>query len=650
MNPKLLVLAGPLKDSTFALPVGEVPIGRDPANLLAITDPALSRRHCVLLREGERFKIKDLESRNGTFVNGAAIKEAWLNHADQISIGDSVLVLLTEDQAEELGENKVEFDDSLTHATAQLRPQDVLYLDPDRMLSQLPATSRVARNLNALLKISQIVHAIQDLPELQSRILDLIFEVAPAERGAILLGSKGHGQFDSVFARHRVASTQDQPVRVSRTISDQVLTQGIAILGSDVPGSDSLGGVESLVVSKVRSLLCVPLPVFGKVIGCIYLDTTSMTARFDEDHLQLVAAVAGISAIAFENARRLLWLEQENLRLTTEINLEHNMVGDSRRMKEVYQLLARVAPSDATVLIEGESGTGKEVAARVIHRNSPRAAKPFVPINCAAIPEGLLESELFGYEKGAFTGAAGLKKGRLEVADGGIVFLDEIGELAPPLQVKLLRVLQERQFERVGGTRPISVDIRLLAATNKDLQEAVKNGSFRQDLFYRLNVVSVEMPALRERVEDIPMLAEYFIVKHSKKCNVKPKPLSPEAVACMTNYDWPGNVRELENAMERALVLSNADMIRPEDLPDALLERDAPPGVATAKYHEAVKDLKRQLIRNALDEARGNYTEAARLLGVHPNYLHRLIRNLELKESIRSSSRSVGTKSSAIRP
>jgi transcriptional regulator with PAS, ATPase and Fis domain len=271
------------------------------------------------------------------------------------------------------------------------------------------------------------------------------------------------------------------------------------------------------------------------------------------------------------------------------------------------------------------------VAARLIHRNSPRTGKPFVAINCAAIPEGLLESELFGYERGAFTGAVSAKKGRLEMADGGVVFLDEIGELAPALQVKLLRVLQERQFERVGGTRPISVDIRLIAATNKDLQQAVKSGTFRQDLYYRLNVVSAVMPPLRERMEDIPTLAEYFIVK--------PKPLSPEALARMTNYDWPGNVRELENAMERALVLSSDEMIRPEDLPDALLERDTPPGIASAKYHEAVKDLKRQLICSALDEAQGNYTEAAHLLGVHPNYLHRLIRNLALKDSIRAMAR-----------
>ena len=619
-----------MKDSAFVLSSSEVPIGRDPANLLSVSDPSLSRRHCVITREGERYKIRDLDSRNGTFVNGEAVKETWLQHGDQISLGDSVFVLQLADDGEEPAGGKVEFDDAITHATAQLRPQDVLYLHPDRIQNQLPATSRLSRNLNALLKISRMVHAIRDLEQLQAQILDLIFEVSPAERGAILLDGKGSEQFASVFARYRGASSA-QTVRVSRTIARRVLQEGVAILGADVPSSGGLNVVESLVVSNVRSLLCVPLTVFQRVIGCIYMDTTSAAGRFDEDHLQLVAAIAGICAVALENARRQQWLEQENLRLTTEINLEHNMVGESPRIREVYQLLSRVAPTDSTVLIEGESGTGKELAARALHRNSPRSSKSFVAINCAAIPAELLETELFGHERGAFTGAVAQKKGRLEVADGGTVFLDEIGELAPALQVKLLRVLQEREFERVGGTRPIGVDIRLIAATNKDLGEAVKAKTFRQDLYFRLNVVSLVMPPLRERREDIPMLAGYFIAKHSKKCKVRPKSFSEEAMACLVNYDWPGNVRELENAIERALVMSLSDVILPEDLPESLLEKHAPTGMSTAKYHSAVKELKKRLIVSAVDEAKGNYTEAARLLGVHPNYLHRLIKNLDLK-------------------
>jgi len=625
-----------LTDSTYFLTDAEIRIGRDPSNSLAISDLSLSRRHCVLSREQDSYKICDLDSRNGTFVNGGAVSEASLCHGDRISVGESVFVFLDKDEdPDEAIVAAVEFDDAITQATTQIRPQDVLYLQPERILKQLPATSRLGRNLNALLKISRVVHSISDLNQLQRQILELIFEVVPAERGAILLDDTGNEKFSSLFVHPRSVK-RGEPVRVSRTITRQVMEQGVAILGADVPGSGGLSGVESLVTFQVRSLLCVPLTVFQRVIGCIYLDTTNPVTRFDRDHLELVAGIAGISAVALENAGRLLWLEQENLRLATEINLQHNMVGESSPMKEVYRFLSRVAPTDATVLVGGESGTGKELVARAIHRNSPRTSRPFVAINCAAIPEGLLESELFGYERGAFTGAQRQKKGRLEMADGGVVFLDEIGEMAPSLQVKLLRVLQEREFERLGGARPISVDIRLIAATNKDLADAVKAGTFREDLYYRLNVVSVVVPPLRERPEDVPILAEYFVSKFAVKCKVKAKKISPEAMSGLMNYDWPGNVRELENAIERALVLGVSDTIRPEDLPESVLEKDPAPGVQEARYHLAVKQLKKHLILTAVEEARGNYTEAARILGVHANYLHRLVRNLNLRAPIRS--------------
>jgi transcriptional regulator with GAF, ATPase, and Fis domain len=640
VNSRLSVVAGPYKEASFVITQDEVSIGRDPTNVLAIGDPSLSRRHCVITRDGENLKIRDLESRNGTFVNGVAVKETLLQDGDQLAFGDSVFVLQLEHGLEKPAGGAVLFDDCLTHATAQLRPQDVIYLHPEQILSQLPATSRVARNLNALLKISRVIHAISDLESLQAQILGLIFEVTPAEHGIILLEPSGNDQFGSKFASDR-RGNHNQTVKVSRTITRQVIEQGIAILGSDVPGS--LKDVESLVISNTRSLLCVPLTVFHRVTGCIYLDTTSLAARLEEENLQMVAAIAGISAVALDNARRLQYLEQENLRLTTEINLEHNMVGDSAAIKEVYRVLSRVAKVDSNVLIEGESGTGKELAARAIHRNSPRANKPFTAFNCAAISEGLLESELFGHEKGSFTGSAGLHKGKFEVANGGTIFLDEIAEMAPSLQGKLLRVLQEREFERVGGTRTIPVDIRLVAATNKDLKEAVKDGTFRSDLYFRLNVVSLVMPPLRERRDDIPMLTKYFVEKLAQKSNLKTKLVSPEAAVCLLNYDWPGNVRELENAVERALVMGVSDVILPEDLPEAILEKDSPPGVNAAKYHLAVKDHKKKLILDAIEEAQGNYTEAARQLGIHPNYLHRLIRNLNLKDSVRAGTSKVGT-------
>jgi transcriptional regulator with GAF, ATPase, and Fis domain len=632
--PRLLALAGPLKDSTVPLADGETTVGREPTNTIVVIDPSVSRHHCLFLRESDgRVQVRDVDSRNGTIVNGSRVKEHWLQHGDQISIGDSSFLFQVEDQEPKATSHQVEFDESsLSAETTIIYPKDVVYLHPQRLQETQQPSSRVAQNLGALLKISRIVHAIRDLDELQSQLLALIFEVIPAERGAILLSETAGQDFGSLHARTR-QSGEPRQLRVSRTIVSQVMKENVAILGIDVP-TGKFRNVESLADAAVHSLLCVPLTVFHKTIGCIYLDSTSAGSRFSEDHLQLTAAVAGLSAVALDNARRVQWLEEENHRLTMEVSQEQSLIGESARMKEIYQFLGKVAPTDSTVLIEGESGTGKELAARALHRNSPRRGKPFVAINCAAIPEALLESDLFGHERGAFTGAASQKKGRLEVADGGVVFLDEIGELAPALQVKLLRVLQEREFERVGGTRPIKVDIRLIAATNRDLIESVRKGEFRQDLYYRLAVVKLVMPSLREHKEDIPILTRHFIQKYAKRCNVKVKPVSPEAMSLLTHYDWPGNIRELENGIERALVLGTSDVLLAEDLPESLLEH-APAGDLTeGKYHAKVKDLKKELIFSAVEQTRGNYVEAAAILGVHPNYLHRLIRNLGLKDAL----------------
>jgi transcriptional regulator with GAF, ATPase, and Fis domain len=605
---------------------------------LPVVDPSVSRKHCLLRREEDgRFQIKDLDSRNGTLVNGLPVKEHWLRHGDEIVIGDSSFVFLLEDENHPVP--RVEFDDRQPPAeTTILHPKEVVYLHPDRLLLELPAASQVARNLSALLKISRVVHSIRDLGELQTQLLNLIFEVVPASRGAILLADGGAQDFTSLHARTR-SPDQTQLVRISRTLARQVMNEKVAVLGGDVPGSGAFKDVESVAVSEIRSLLCVPLTVFDRVIGCIYLDSTTPGHRFHEDHLQLMAAVAAISAVALDNARRLETLEQENQRLVDEISREQTLVGAGARINDVFQFLAKVAPADSTVLIEGESGTGKELAARALHRKSGRSNKLFVAINCAAIPENLLEDDLFGHERGAFTGADAHKKGRLEMANGGVVFLDEIGELAPAVQVKLLRVLQEREFERLGGTHSIKVDIRVIAATNRDLKEAVRHGEFRQDLYYRLAVVNIVMPTLRDRKEDIPMLTRHFVKKYAERCHVKEKLISREAMSALVSYDWPGNVRELENAMERALVMGSSDTVLLEDLPDSLREQASAVDVTEGKYHAGVKDSKKQMIVSAVAQTRGNYVEAAAVLGVHPNYLHRLIRNLGLKDALNDALR-----------
>ncbi|HKR00306.1 MAG TPA: sigma 54-interacting transcriptional regulator [Pyrinomonadaceae bacterium] len=628
MNPRLAAIAGPLKGKVFTLTEEETSVGRESANRLCLSDPSVSRRHCVIRQEGDLFKVNDLESLNGTFVNDVPVKERFLEHGDRLRMGDYIFsFLLHEGDAPSLSSTVLLDEVKITTGanTLQVRIKDAFHL--------------MARDLNVLMKVSTTINSVRGLEALQRQLLELIFEVVPADCGAILLVEDGQAdEFSSIFGLDR-ESGPNRAVRVSRTIADRVLGGGVAILSNDVQESGDFNQAESLIASHIQALLCVPLMLFDRSLGVIYLYTSNPLTRFDKDQLQLVSAIAGIAAVALENARHVEWLESENRRLQEDIQVEHNMVGESARLREVYQFIARVAPTSATVLIEGESGTGKELAARATHLNSPRKNKPFIAVNCAALTETLLESELFGHEKGAFTGAIAQKKGKLEVADGGTLFLDEVGEMSPLLQAKLLRVLQEREFERVGGTRTLKVDIRIIAATNKDLEEAIRQGTFRQDLYYRLNVVSLSMPPLRERREDIPLLASYFVQKYSDKCNRKVRGISSEARARLKNYDWPGNVRELENAIERAVVLGTTELILPEDLPEAALEADVPVSGGgeggVAKYHEAVAEAKKQLILKAFEQAGGSYTEAAKLLGVHPNYLHRLIRNMNLKPELK---------------
>jgi transcriptional regulator with GAF, ATPase, and Fis domain len=630
-NPRLVGIGGPLKGTAFSLPGGEVSIGRDSSNHLWAPDPALSRRHCLVVASDDQVSIRDLGSRNGTLVNGVPIEQQQMRHGDQIYIGDSVLLFLLNEEGEHFARNPVEFQDTaaIDGSPLLLRAEDSLYLQPENTGASLPASERRARDLNSLLKIATGIGGIRDQDSLQWQLLGFIFDVVPAERGAVLLCDYPE-EFTSTAAWDRIRGP-GHPVRVSRTVVQRALEERVGLVVSDVLGNEALRQVKTLFELKVRSLLCVPLLVADRVLGAIYLDSTSPTVQFDVDHLQVMTAVAGIASLAFDNVHHWEKLRQENQALRAEIELEHNMVGGSPAMRKVFDFIRRVAPTDSTVLIEGESGTGKELVARALHRNSSRAEQPFVAINCAAIAETLLESELFGHEKGAFTGAAAQKKGKMEVAEGGTLFLDEIGELAPGLQAKLLRVLQEREFERLGGTKPIKLNIRLIAATNRSLPDAVKAGTFRNDLYYRLNVVTLNVPALRERREDISVLVDHFAAKASRKCGMRAKPLSSEALACLMHYDWPGNVRELENALERALVLGSTDSILPDDLPEAVLEAGSTATTSTDKYHGNIKETKKQLILQALHQAKGNYIEAAKALGMHPNSLLRLIRNLDLK-------------------
>jgi transcriptional regulator with GAF, ATPase, and Fis domain len=635
MEARIVGIAGLFQGSMFAVPEGEVSLGRDSTNQIYLADASLSRRHCLLLRQGVEVRVRDLGSRNGTRVNSVPIAEQRLQHGDQLSVGSSLFVMFLEEE-DAAPSSPVRFDDTsaITGAAVLLPREDALFPLRDQPMDDVGTPGRLTADLNALLKIATAIGSIQDRDSLQWQLLGFVFDVVAAERGSVLFFD-AQGEVSSTTAWDRIRGPE-QVVPVSQAVLQRVLRERAGLVVTDVRRDQTLQAAATGKETQSGSLLCVPMVVGERVLGVIYLDSQTPTVQFDHNHLQVMQAVAHIAALALENLNHWEKLKQENQTLKAEISLKHDMVGSSPKIREVFEFVRRVAPTDATVLIEGESGTGKELVARAIHRNSERGERPFMAINCAAITESLLESELFGHEKGAFTGAVSQKKGKVEVAEGGTLFLDEISELAPGLQAKLLRVLQEREFERVGGTRAIPLDIRLVAATNKNLSRAVEAGEFRKDLFYRLDVVRVTMPPLRERREDISELASHFIEKTGRKSKTHARAIAPEALECLKNYDWPGNVRELENAIERALVLGLGDKIGVEDLPEGIIEAGAPLSAVTG-YHGALKEVKKQLIQKALLEAGGSYLEAAKVLGLHPNSLLRLMRNLNVKATAKSA-------------
>jgi Nif-specific regulatory protein len=618
MPAKLIAMEGPLAGETFPLDREITALGREPDNDIVIEAQWVSRRHCEIRKVGDGFEVADRGSHNGTLVNGVPVKERLLQGGDRVALGGASFLFL--DRESDPSPGLELYDAPLRkRETVELRSDDALYLHPERIESP---------SLSTVLSFIQTVGGTAD-ETLAEKVLARFFEVVPAERGAVVVGSSPE-ELEPLVARGGRGASGRFPL--SRTVLAKVFAERTSVLSNHV-GSDL--AAKSLAASSVTNLVCLPLSTEGRIIGAIYLDRSTPGAEFPPNLLELLTGLASIAASAIERSRQLGRLRVLNRRVQEDLHLVHEMVGESPKLKEAQRILARAAPTDSTVLIEGESGTGKELAARAIHFNSPRRDGPLVKVDCTGLNENLLASELFGHERGAFTGAIQQKKGKLEIAHGGTVFLDEIGELPLPLQAHLLRVLQDREFERVGGTRPIGVDIRLVAATNRDLAQEVKKGTFREDLFYRLNVVRLALPPLRERPEDIELLSQYYASEHGKRVKRRIAGVSRDALAILRRYDWPGNIRELANVIERAVVLGTTELILPEDLPESMLESRSASGAAAGSYHEAVAQKKKELIVEAVSRSGGSITEAAKLLGLHPNYLHRLIRNLGVREDLR---------------
>jgi transcriptional regulator with GAF, ATPase, and Fis domain/pSer/pThr/pTyr-binding forkhead associated (FHA) protein len=606
-NPRLVATSGYSKGTAWPANGGSLLLGRDASNQIVVSDAAVSRRHCSVSEVASGvFELADLDSHNGTLLNGTQVSRKTVNHGDRILIGSTEYVFLI--GPDDLGRSRGGSEDGGGYAT--------MAIDRSGMPAGASGMGRMARDLSAFFKIANVINSTSDPLALQRQMLTLISEVIPAAQGAIVLQPASNEEAAPPCTWNRDGLARQELV-IRQELVQQATWERCAVFTS----ADT---------AAAEHVLCVPLAAVERTLGVIYLSSPASSPPFKEDHAYFLSSVSRIAAVTLESLFKMDSLRAENERLRVEVKADATLIGESRPMQRVTEFIARVAGGDSTVLIRGESGTGKELIARALHANGPRPSKPFVAINCAAIPEALLESELFGHEKGAFTGAVAIRKGKFEIAEDGTLFLDEIGEMAPLLQAKLLRVLQQREFERLGGTRLLPFNARVVAATNKNLETAIKAGEFRQDLYYRLNVISVASPPLRERRDDIPVLALYFANKYAAKGKRGFKGIAAEARALLMQYSWPGNVRELENAIEHAIVMGLTDEILPEDLPDALLEEQSPE-LVSARYHHTLNQTKKQLVLTALDEAKGSPADAARLLGIHPKYLHRLIRNLNLK-------------------
>ncbi len=587
MNAELIIVNGPAAGTRYAVDPNETLIGRATNAQIVLAEPEVGWRHCQIRQQGNRFVIVDLRSSLGTYVNGMRSAERWLEDRDQIGVGKTILMFRSGEAAAS---------DTASGASAE---SAATALDTKPVLLAACSLVFLFRALAA-----SIGEAQNEL--LKGQILRLVGDLIPVDSGLLLLGPTA----TELQAAYRELHPGDALGLLD--VIDQVCEQG-AIQDTNRPA------------------VGVPLYLSGDLGGVMILALPDNERPRLSAHLETLTAVASLASIGFEANREVETLRAEKALLEEQIG-STGIVGKSPPIKRLLDLIDRVAPRDTTVLITGESGTGKELVARALHEKSLRRERPFIAVNCAALSESLFESELFGHEKGAFTGAIALKRGRFELAEGGTIFLDEVGELAQGLQAKLLRVLQQREFERVGGTQPHPLDIRVIAATNRDLADDVREGRFREDLYHRLNVVTLHSAPLRERHEDVPVLAQFFLRRSSERCKRKVEGLSKEAEDMLTQYSWPGNVRELENAMERAVVLGVSDWVLPEDLPETLLE--SAPRDASAKYHLSVGQAKRESILEAYAQGGGDYKAAAKILGLHPNYLLRLVRNMGLRDDI----------------
>jgi transcriptional regulator with GAF, ATPase, and Fis domain len=608
-------------------------IGRGTGTDLRIADRLASRVHCRIDLDGVGHAlVTDVGSQNGTFLNGQQVLNGDLRPGDVVAIGSTRIYFEREPDPNE--------------TSLVARPT----LPSDDLVRRL---TRERSNHLRLQRISQALSTETDLEKLLTLVVDSLIELSGAERGFLILREVDE-KLTFVAARNFDGDQVPEPeLAISRSIAARVLESGRSILSVNAGDDQRFEGVASITNLGLRSVLVVPLTAQAETIGAVYVDHRMTKGAFDDEDLRLAEAFAAQAAVAVHRARLVSHLvdankqleeSQERVRLLNEElkrrvavqevelveararlreralaggNDYSRIVGKSKPMMDVLRLLDRVVASDFPVHVSGESGTGKELVARAIHENGPRAQQRFVSENCAALPDTLLESELFGYERGAFTGARQNKKGLLQMAHKGTLFLDEVGDMSPEVQKKLLRFLQEGEFRPVGGREPVRVDVRVLSASNKDLAEIVAKGEFREDLMYRLNVLPLRLPPLRERKDDVPLLVDHFMKRFGRETGRGVLKMRPEVMDALCSYHWPGNVRELENEI-RMLITFADDPITLDRLSERVRRSLSAPEEPASRegLTGRVESLERGEIRRALEEATGNKSRAAEILGI----------------------------------
>jgi len=492
------------------------------------------------------------------------------------------------------------------------------------------------QTFKTLYELSNIISSERDVNVLLEEVMDAVIEITSPGRGFLKIFDESKNVKLTIAKDGEKKVLEEEKTGINEKMVEVALETGNPICATGLLTAEVDEEKEDQ-ERELVSILCVPLKSNEKILGVIYLDDKRPDSFFTQSDAELLSSLAERVAVALENNFLFMELKQSQEKLLEDLRGKFKfdeILGNSPQMAEVLKTVADVADTDATVLIEGESGTGKELLARAIHFNSSRSKKPFVPINCAAIPETLLESELFGYEKGAFTGAVQRKLGKFEVANGGTIFLDEIGEMSPLLQVKILRFLQSHEFEPLGSNKLKKSDIRIIAATNKELLSLVKENKFREDLYYRINVINIMLPPLRERRLDIAPLAESFALKFGKKNGKKIKGVNSEVLNILAHYNFPGNIRELENIIERAVILAQSEWITKEDLPKTIFEGSAfdyktniPEnyGEMKALRKKAIEEVEKAFLNNILSKNNENISKAAQEARMHRAELHRLI-------------------------